>query len=105
MAPRVLKLRTTYWAARFLYRPSFPEGLVPGWVSQPVWRILALPGVEVRPLGRPAPNVITIADLAVSAIFKRVRRNTKSEYDLRPVSLSTWKTSAPTGRIFMKFGI
>ena len=37
--------------------------------------------------------------------FKRVRRIAKSDSQLRHVCLSAWNSSAPTGRIFMKFGI
>jgi len=66
-------------------RPSFLEGSVPGWPSQPVWRILSVPGVEVRLLGRPAHNVIAIVDLVISVNFRRVRRFAKSDHDLRPV--------------------
>ena len=43
-----------------------------------------------------------------STIFRGVRKIAKSDYQLRHVCpslrLSTWKHSAPNGRIFMKFG-
>ena len=72
-----------------MHRPSFLEGSVPGSASQPVWRTLPLPGVEVRPHGRPARNVISIADLAISAIFRRVRRIAKNDHVLRPVRVES----------------
>jgi hypothetical protein len=48
--------------------------------------------------------------LLPAASFRRVRKIAKSDYRLRHVCPSvrlsaTWKISAPTGRIFMKFDI
>jgi hypothetical protein len=38
-------------------------------------------------------------------IFLRVRKILRRDFKLRHTSLSAWNNSAPTGRIFMKFGI
>ena len=51
----------------------------------------------------------TTLKLLGSNVFRRFRKNAKSDYQLRHVCLSVrlpaWNNSAPTGRIFMKFDI
>jgi hypothetical protein len=74
-------VRPTLYTGRLFWRDQSPVG--PHSLSG---EFLPLPGVEVRPPpDRPARNVITIADLAISATFRRVRIIAKSDHDLRPV--------------------
>jgi hypothetical protein len=39
----------------------------------------------------------------IYAVFRRVRKIAKSDYQLRHVRPSAWNSYAPTGRILMKF--